>query len=70
MSLFQIHCYTTRIARRLATTEAALPVLRAPLTHRSEAAIELRKAVADAVKVERRLEVRPDFRPPAHNLTQ
>ena len=76
MSLFQIHSYTTRIARGLAdntddegffkteanfpfgyelnNTVAALVTFRAPNAYRSESAQELRKAVADVVRRERR----------------
>lgn len=74
MSLFQIHCYTTRIARRLAGgTDAvrldlgaatknpdiarSLLTFRAPPAYRSQSAIELRKAVADIVKQERKARV-------------
>ncbi len=69
MSLFQIHSYTTRIARRLAASKArgaerldvaspnidpALATFRAPKAYRSESAIKLRKDVADVVRQERR----------------
>ena len=62
MSLFQIHSYTTRIARRLADSKdcersrpnTALVTYRAPPAYRSESAQELRKAVADVVRQERR----------------
>ncbi len=65
LSLFQIHSYTTRIARRLAATKArpdvaspnidpALATFRAPKAYRSESAIKLRKDVADVVRRERR----------------
>ena len=71
MSLFQIHCHTTRIARRLAggtnamcldleaaiqfpDTAPALFSFRALPAYRSKAAIELRRAVADIVRKERR----------------
>jgi len=74
MSLFQIHCYTTRIARRLAgSTDVmrldlgasisnpdlapALFSFRALPAYRSKSAIELRKAVADAVRKERQAHV-------------
>jgi hypothetical protein len=69
MSLFQIHSYTTRIARRLAgsktragerldvatpNTDPALATFRAPPIYRSESAQKLRKAVADVVRQDRR----------------
>jgi len=71
MSLFQIHCHTTRIARKLAggadamrldlgaairnpETAPALFSFRALPAYRSKAASELRKAVADIVRKERR----------------
>ena len=68
MSLFQIHSYTTRIARRLAdnarsaprldvvtpNTDPALATFRAPPIYRSESAQKLRKAVADVVRQARR----------------
>ncbi len=69
LSLFQIHSYTTRIARRLVATKArdaerlpvaspnidpALATFRAPKAYRSESAIKLRKDVADVVRRERR----------------
>ena len=66
LSLFQIHSYTTRIARRLAASKAgvgerlapnidpALATFRAPPAYRSESAVKLRKDVADAVRQERR----------------
>ncbi len=68
VNLFQIHSYTTRIARRLAASKArdaerldvarpidpALATFRAPKAYRSESAIKLRKDVADVVRQERR----------------
>ncbi len=69
LSLFQIHSYTTRIARRLAAGKArdaerldvthphidpALATFRAPKAYRSESAVKLRKDVADVVRQERR----------------
>jgi len=69
LSLFQIHSYTTRIARRLAASQArdaqrldvarphidpALATFRAPPAYRSESAVKLRKDVADVVRRERR----------------
>ncbi len=65
MSLFQIHSYTTRIARRLAaskaradvatpTTDPALATFRAPPIYRNESAQKLRKDVADVVRQARR----------------
>ena len=63
LSLFQIHSYTTRIARRLAAAQAlgveapnvdpVLSYFRAPPAYRGESAQKLRKAVADAVRQER-----------------
>ncbi len=63
LSLFQIHSYTTRIARRLAASDAerlapnidpALATFRAPKAYRSESAVKLRKDVADVLRQERR----------------